>query len=253
MNQFKWTLEKTLKLREMYGQATWEELKQEFPISRHALQEYARKRGLKRLVSGQRKGDLTPLLNDSLETYYWIGFILADGCILNNGQLVVQLSIKDKEHLEKLARYLKTEIRKVKQKTEYLNHPEWNRPDHAYRIAVSDPKITSLIKSRFDIKQKKTYNPPDLNRLTLTHEQKLAILVGFIDGDGSINCKNIKIENHRSWYEFHKYFLFISDDMWIKINKRLYSELHINRKGYDILIKFINYNKLPALTRKWYK
>lgn len=46
------------------------------------------------------------------ESAYWIGFILADGCILNlndKPMLSVALSVRDKEHLQKLKTFLKSE------------------------------------------------------------------------------------------------------------------------------------------------
>lgn len=257
MNQFKWTPEKTEQLRQLYPTASWDILEKEFPIKRHALHEYARKRGIKRLVCSQRKGDLTPLLEDTLITYYWIGFILADGCILNNGQLVVQLSEKDKDHLAKLATYLKTKVKQVRQTTSYKDNPKF-RPEFVYRITVCDPKITNKIKDKFCIHQKKTYNPPDIESLNLTKDQAFAILIGFIDGDGCIYHKDryIKIENHSSWSSVHKYFADIISKEFIttrtNINKRGYSGCYLKSGSINILQQFAELHNLPILERKWY-
>lgn len=56
-----------------------------------------------------KKCNLEKLLLDVPETYYWIGFILADGHISKNNRLVVTLSVKDKNHLIKLQKYLEIE------------------------------------------------------------------------------------------------------------------------------------------------
>lgn len=56
---------------------------------------------------------------DTEEKAYWLGFLYADGCIIdtyNNLKLSLALSIKDIEHLRKFQRFLKT-----------------NNPIHTYR------------------------------------------------------------------------------------------------------------------------
>lgn len=47
-----------------------------------------------------RIGKLENLLSDTLESYYWIGFLLADGTIHGN-RLQLELAILDKKHQEK--------------------------------------------------------------------------------------------------------------------------------------------------------
>ncbi len=44
---------------------------------------------------------LQKLLNEDNETYYWIGFIMADGCISRNKTLSLGLAIQDEEHTGK--------------------------------------------------------------------------------------------------------------------------------------------------------
>lgn len=60
---------------------------------------------------------------------------------------------------------------------------------------------------KYDIKNKKTYNPPQANRIKDLLD--LPMIVGFIDGDGSISINKtgnakITIRNYKTWIEFHK-------------------------------------------------
>jgi hypothetical protein len=43
------------------------------------------------------------------EAAYWVGFLMADGCVSELGQIVVTLSRKDRPHLEKLSKFLGSE------------------------------------------------------------------------------------------------------------------------------------------------
>ena len=48
------------------------------------------------------KNNIKILLEENLESYYWIGFILADGHIDGNKRLQITLKSIDYEHLKKL-------------------------------------------------------------------------------------------------------------------------------------------------------
>jgi hypothetical protein len=62
--RYSWNDQEDDKLRKLWPNATSEELRIAFPnIKHHALQEYARKKGIKRLVQ-YRKGTLAPLLEE---------------------------------------------------------------------------------------------------------------------------------------------------------------------------------------------
>lgn len=54
----------------------------------------------------KRYGSAKRLNEESLESYYWAGFIAADGHIQDGKRLIVALSIKDKNHLGKLSSFL---------------------------------------------------------------------------------------------------------------------------------------------------
>ena len=191
------------------------------------------------------KNNANVLLNENLETYYWIGFILADGSIKSNNRLVVSLSNKDAEHLEKLGCYISTNIKYSKQVVSLS--------------AMSVAAIPRLCE-KFDIKQDKTYNPPDINLIKkIEHDKILALIIGFIDGDGSIKNQwkrkdfSIAIKNHSSWLYILNYFSdIITNKKLAKINSKGYASLHITRCSDIIKLKnFAIEKKLPILERKW--
>jgi len=119
-----WTKEEEELIIQIYPNTKRSELVKIFNRRADTIDKFARRRGL--VKSNQtklccnRKGDLTPLLNDSLETYYWVGFILADGCFQRTNQLMVTLAVNDVDHLEEFAKYLKTTIRYIYSDTQVV-------------------------------------------------------------------------------------------------------------------------------------
>lgn len=185
-------------------------------------------------------GDASFLLEESLLKYYWLGFILADGHISNN-RLSITLSIKDREHLLKLANLLK--INKVID----IN----NNTFLASYFSLMDIKVFSILTSKYNIHSNKTTNPPNI--YSITGDNLKALSIGFIDGDGNItnlsNRKdfNIRIKTHHSWLEVLKY---------------MYGKAYLNKDNYAIacisntmtsknLKRFALKNNLPILNRKW--
>jgi len=196
--------------------------------------------------------DLSVLMGDSVETMYWLGFLLADGHFSKQNRLRLLVATKDKGHLQRFADFIRYQGK--------ISHR-----DNAVFLAVMDQWWVSEVKKRYDIANDKTYNPPHLDRFThLNDDQILALIIGFIDGDGSIirrkdtkTC-NLAIKNHASWLPF----LNLVSETLERTSGIPLSRAAINSSGYASLI-FSNHplNKfvksvgkrlnLPVLERKW--
>lgn len=194
-----------------------------------------------------KKCDFTKLLNNSLESYYWIGFILADGHVHNSVRLSITLSKKDKEHLIKLQKFLNIETLK-----------------ESSQISISgmDSNIIRKFCKKFDIKSNKTENPPDLKVFENLNDFELeSLFCGFVDGDGNIhNLHNrkdfhLRIKCHKSWENILKYFSHkLLNDCTVKINNQGYASLICSNTKIlkKFKLKILNY-ELPILKRKWDK
>lgn len=192
-----------------------------------------------------RVGDLSVLLEDSLETYYWIGFLLADGSFTNN-RLELTLSNNDANHLYRFAKYIK-----------YTG--SYGKSKCKKQVYCKNIDIVSKICNKFDIQNNKTYNPPK-SILKFSEEQNIALLCGFIDGDGYIQkhprCNSFRliIKLHSSWihilHEFDKLISGTSEHC--KINNNGYAILTITDSEIlkNFKSKVINL-KLPLMSRKW--
>jgi len=201
-------------------------------------------------------GDTSILMTDSVELYYWVGFILSDGHIPKNNRLRITLSNIDKEHLNKFRKFLKLPKKSLKEVGNKF-----------VSLAVMDNHYIDIFKKKFDISPTKTYNPPDLDFYkNLPDSLFWSLVIGFIDGDGCIKIRNysnkmclISVKNYKTWQYFHQMIL---DRLSLKFNHNSKVNFTENKYSYicisqNKIIKFlkqqcINLN-LPYLKRKWDK
>lgn len=197
------------------------------------------------------------LLEDTAESFYWIGFILADGHIGPKMRLNIGLSIKDIEHLKKLAKFINVPEDTIRIK-------EYTKSCHFSKMAT---EILTNVVEKFKIESNKTENPPDFSSYNFNDDLIFSLIIGFIDGDGCINhalskrkkrnevryrdSAKLGIKNHSSWYYNHLYMSKIIGGQ-VKINTQGYSKLSITE--HEIL-KNIKQRaislQLPLLERKW--
>lgn len=199
------------------------------------------------------------LLKQDCESYYWVGFLMADGTFTHStGQICLELSAKDKEHLLKIANILKVPVH---YRTRKLKDKFYDMCNINCTCKIGFEKL----KEKFDIKSKKSHNPPTSLNIQ-NNDLFVSFLIGFLDGDGSItknsNGRGIRIsmDNHISWLNvinnWSKRLYVLSEATFksnpAKINRRGLSTLNIkNIKVFNFLISKIDELKLPVLNRKW--
>lgn len=145
------------------------------------------KRGIKRERTVYRKHKLQEDYFDTIDTEekaYWLGFIVADGCVGKSSHLYKQpnrlsfnLSVKDIEQLEKLRFALgsSSKITTVIPKGTYSTNP-------ISRFNVNSVHLCASL-SKYGVAEQKTGNEvlPDIPMDLMRH-----FIRGFFDGDGSI-------------------------------------------------------------------
>lgn len=205
--------------------------------------------GLKKDRNEYVQGQLDILLENTHESLYWIGFILADGHISPSNRLKFLLSSKDSNQVKKLQKYLKIKIIKYNKICTYID--------------CQDKYIIPKICKKFDINSRKTYNPPRILP-NISKELIISMLIGYIDGDGYI-CKQYKrkdskinIHCHSSWLLYLNMIcnllieFYNIDIAHPAIKKDGYLNWNIcNHKMINSLKDHVVKYKLPALNRKW--
>jgi hypothetical protein len=258
--QIKWTNDKINYLVKNYPEGEMDEILSYLGISYPAIKSGAMRFGVKRNIELKYLNKLKPLTENTPLVWYWLGFIIADGWLGENGDLKIGLSEKDEIHLQKLADLLNVKINKQKGQ----KYGKYQSKDTFY-LAVRDVINTPKIKKQFEITTLKSINGCSLKCLN-TQDKLLPFLGGFIDGDGCItqnkatkSVNMIRIQCHCSWLES---LTFLSDELekYTKIKFRVY----IDPQGYTKMV--INKNKeikklksllleynIPLLLRKWNK
>lgn len=217
-------------------------------IKRHAI-----RLGLNRSYDTVRTTCVKKLLKETPKAYYWMGFLIADGHFTKK-RIILGLGIKDIDHIKKFAKFISANY------SEYKN----NKYGNCF-VQASNSDVIPLLREKFKIENNKTHNPCDIKWIK-NKDLLLSLIIGFIDGDGSILKQTnrsdafMRIKCYSSWL-FNLQFISntICKDCDLKPNIAI-----INKQGYamvtfsnSIILKFLKAKgkelNLPVLKRKWEK
>lgn len=151
---------------------------------------------------------LKKLMNGTAESNYWLGFIMADGYLTKN-RLKIGVSSKDEEHLIKLSNYVGygnviTESRTTNFGTFMTS-----------QLSIMDSDTIPKIRNLFGMSDnKKSHNPINLNQLS--DDDLIPFLIGYIDGDGTIN-KQTNREDSVIRFHIHGNWLIVLDSIRVRL------------------------------------
>ena len=258
MAGIKWSKEEDGFLKENYENMSKDELLSGLlKRSWDAIKIRAEKMNIRRYNKENRLADLKILLDNTNKTYYWIGFIMADAHIENDKRLSINLSIKDEDHLNEFKKFIRYD--------NDLQHGINNTGHNYVNISIMDTKYVKKLCDKFDIKHNKTYNPCDIKKI-INDDLLLSLIVGFIDGDGSIKNQTgrkdfrLGIKCHRSWYDNLEHILNtiiritgVDCETSVKYTKcKRYSLITItNSSALKKLKRKILELNIPYMKRKW--
>lgn len=260
--QIKWTPDKIQLLMDEYPSGDKNKLCDILGIERKTLKCAAKRFGVKCKL---RPNGRTPrefrakqLLCDELESYYWHGFIMADGHISKSGTIAITLAERDTSHLIKFKDFLKIDQKITHKTTKTI----YSNDTRSSSIIVSDIDTCEKFKELYSVGSTKTTQPPDMSSLN-TKDKFIAFFIGFFDGDGCFDIRKdygavcMKIECHPNWHQTlgiisNKLKEFFDIQSSLKFTNRGYSCFRIYK--YNNFIKFKNFilmHSIPALKRKW--
>lgn len=249
MHKIRWSDEENGWLAKNYYDLPVEELRKNLQgRSWDAIKLRAAKIHCNRATKAYFNTNVKKLLDDSLESNYWLGFLFADGHFSKNGRIQLRLALKDIRHVQKFASYIGGNFRVTATNCS---------------CSIMDITVVGQIKNKYDIKAKKTYNPISVSSF-VDVDKIFAMIIGFIDGDGNVQKQSgrsdfaIRIKVHSSWIEILAWMTdFLSSQLGINLSKP-----YINQEGCAIvnwshrtiirkLVWFVNEFQLPVLDRKW--
>lgn len=197
---------------------------------------------------------LANLLNETLQSYYVLGFIMADGHIDKQIRLHIGINKKDLKLLQNIETFFG------------LNNSISECTNDNVKFVVADAYTLNKISKMYNIDQRKTYNPCDIS--SLTDDKLTAFIIGFIDGDGHFGYRTdtkspkYTIKLHKSWENNLNYMVnHLYNSAKIKNiphavdviqSGGTYTSITIgNQNVIKYLNNFIINNKLFILDRKW--
>ena len=117
------------------------------------------------------------------ETAYWIGYIAADGSVVEN-KLKFVIAEKDRDQLERFNAFANSDYNINEHTASYV----YNGNKHyrkALNMNITSPKIAVDL-SKYGIIQNKTYIQSDYLK-NIPYEYRIDFIIGLFDGDGSIS------------------------------------------------------------------
>jgi len=185
------------------------------------------------------------------ENCYWAGFISADGWVMTKGSLLgLKLSIKDESHLNYFKKVINSES-----PIKYLEGNSFGKIRKFCQLNIYSNIIIKDLRNNFNVIDNKTFiniHPQKIENI----DNKLAFIIGLLDGDGSIYKHNNFLKmtflgtfDMLSWVK--KTLEEIVGELKPKINKNnnIYS-FTISNKPILKIIEIINEKKIYHLNRK---
>ncbi len=114
------------------------------------------------------------------ESAYWIGFLMADGCVRGN-RIEIGLQLRDIEHLEKFREFIKSPGRPIKEFVAL----GFKQESQCAKIEFKSQIVAEQL-YKYGVTERKTHSAKAQNGI----DEEPAFWRGFIDGDGSIGTNS---------------------------------------------------------------
>ena len=155
--------------------------------------------------------DIFETVDNELKAY-WLGFLMADGCNYQreqNSTIIITLSNKDKNHLEKFKKFCKLD----KEIKTFVANSGFSNNNEMCRIEIYSNKMSKDLADKGMVPKKSLI----LNKPKINEKYYLPFILGYFDGDGSIfktkqGNYGINIEGTKEILEWINNILNISDN-----------------------------------------
>ena len=244
MKPANWTEQELIYLKEMSGKIP----PASFLLNRTLSSIRTKANDLKLSLALPKMSTLSPLTNGSHTSLYWMGFLMADGHFdASRSTLAITIGEKDLTYLQQLATLLNANI------STYIR-----KPNNIIQMSVCDKTNFGVITNKWDLHNNKTKNPPS-KLPELTKEEFYSWIIGFVDGDGSIEKPGNSgtIVSGLEWKHIIEHISIQLNCPNIEIRKpTTFSNneslrLRLRAEPLRILKEHAIKHELPILLRKW--
>ena len=185
---------------------------------------------------------------DNQEKYYWLGFLFADGGVMNKYALSVGLSIVDKDHLENFRNFCQCH-NEVKFQQDKLGY-------NSCRLSIYGKDLIKYLEQYGIIKQKSKFGRPQ----NIPEKFLGAWLLGLFDGDGSLFQTNrgdwifSQVGNYETMLFVQKKLKEVYDlELNICKNKSIFGLRLGEYDSYCLLARLYKNKEYMCLERKYKK
>jgi hypothetical protein len=130
---------------------------------------------------------------ESMLFFYWLGWMLADGCIRfikrdgRNRGIITYLTVHNND--TNILTFFRDHIQ-----ASAIVHP---KKDNCVRLDLRVPRLIAIELQNWGLCERKSHEFKMIPKLSMiTNNQFLQLLCGLIEGDGSVNTKLIKSKKH---------------------------------------------------------
>jgi hypothetical protein len=171
----------TLPGRYLAGESS-EDIAKSFGVSGVAILNHLKKMGIQRREPSLARREY-PLWDGAFSTLspeasYWLGFLMADGCVHDDSKVTLGLARCDLRHLEKFRAYLRTSARPI----------QYVPQSRSYVLKIHSRQIVQDL-ARYGITPRKSLTAQARNGI----DCEPAFWLGVLDGDGCIGFSKNQI------------------------------------------------------------
>lgn len=178
------------------------------------------------------------------EDAYWLGFITADGCIIDGKWLQIQLAEKDKEHLIKFGKYMGLNKDEISEIIKDGFGGAYTRDNPVNNMKICSIEIIDNLKDKGITPRKSEKEKPYICQ---TKDLELAYIRGLIDGDGYIGSTQKRMGIVGS-YDICEYV-----QNYINENIKDISNNHIREHGTIYKLEINGAEQTPIILKALYE
>lgn len=184
------------------------------------------------------------------ETAYWAGFLMADGCIRDGGELLLNVHMQDKEHLERFAAWIGLTAECVYKSSGRLGAGDQSKIHLKHARLLEDLKPWGVVPRKSYV-----FSAPEVSDKLFPH-----FVRGWFDGDGYVSlrkgrerCRITGNSNAMQWLsERVEVMSGVSPTVSDRKEGRVWAKLCIG--GANNVLRFIGWmqpESAARLDRKW--
>lgn len=193
------------------------------------------------------------LMEDSPESNYWLGYLLADGCFYLDGKIGFGQSGKNKQAVLEFAKFIG-----------FGGKIQVSEGGHRLIVEFGDKEICSDYCLKFGIPRglekdetTKTYIPPDFHHIKSRLGCYYSFLAGLVAGDGSVDEGHCTIGMHKNYLPFLQNInpeaklveRKIKDESWSTDPWK--ASCYIGTDQLQQIYQTALANKIPLVKQKW--